>query len=175
MRVTAAKIQAKDLVQKGLDICSYYITPVQRFTKYPLLFRELMKLTSRFHSDYDYIVHAQRLLEESTKTIQFYTNKIKKLSLLSEIQKRVTGFSVIFGDREIRDSADVRLSGFKSGKAVLYLFNGQAVLVHAPQKIFDPDRIDFSYACCSPDDACIEILIPESIVIQFDGVPRGRS
>ena len=48
----------------GLGIRSFLVKPIQRVTKYPLFFRELLKYTKQNHHLYDKLVQAKSKIED---------------------------------------------------------------------------------------------------------------
>ena len=76
----------------GHTLVSYLIKPVQRICKYPLLFRELIRLTSEDHPDRTPLEVAFEMLSEVTLQINEIKRQAENLSKLHDIAHTMSGF-----------------------------------------------------------------------------------
>ena len=121
---TLAEIEQKLPQQNGRNFMSYYITPVQRYPRYPLLFRELDKATPPFHPEKNYIQYTFQRLTEVNKKIDSISHKVLQMQLMEAIQKLMPDDMLIMDhNREIVEQVNVRIISKKSGPGILYLFN----------------------------------------------------
>jgi len=156
----------------GRDFTSYYITPVQRYPRYPLLFRDLDKNTPSFHPDKQYLALCTQNLTAVNKKIDAISHRVRQLQLMNEIQSRMPDNVLILEHaREIIEQTDVRIVSKKSGPGVLYLFNDQVMLAFVKKKQHIPelmkDIISFRFSNCRPTMNSITIEEGED-VFQID-------
>jgi hypothetical protein len=71
---------------KHLDLSSYLLIPMQRATRYPLLFRQILHYTSKDHLEYDATLIALQLSEEFLDQVN---NSIKETQTVSNIKRIV--------------------------------------------------------------------------------------
>ncbi|EAX95488.1 Kelch motif family protein [Trichomonas vaginalis G3] len=151
-----SEIEANMPLHNGRNFMSYYITPVQRYPRYPLLFRELDKSTPSFHPEKHYISMTMQKLNEVNKNIDQLSHKIISIQAMQDIQNTMPPGTIIMDHgREIIEQAVVRIvSTKKTGPGVLYLFNNMVMLAITKKKIntpllqFEPSK--FKFANCKP-------------------------
>lgn len=139
----------------GRDFLSYYITPVQRYPRYPLLFRDLDKNTPNFHPDKHYLAMTAQRLTAVNKEIDSISHRVSQITQMQNIQDLMPeGTLIMTHGREIIETANIRIVGKKSGQGALYLFNDLIMLCMAKKKLHTPiyERIPikFSFANCKP-------------------------
>lgn len=117
------------------DFLSYYVTPVQRYPRYPLLVRDLDKYTPNFHPDKPFLSLALKTIDGLNKDIDYTSHRVKQLVQMNEIQEAMkdSDFLVQEEGREIILQAKVRISK-PSGRGILYLFNDVVVLALKQKK-----------------------------------------
>ena len=150
-----SEIESRNPLQNGRNFSSYYITPVQRYPRYPLLFRELDKCTPNFHPEKKYIQYTFEKLNEVNKSIDSISHRVLQIKLMNDIQSLMPqGYLVIDHGREIIDQKNVRIVSKKSGAGVLYLFNNVILPCFAKKKLHTPiadfKPLEFSFANGKP-------------------------
>ena len=79
--------EIEDANESGKTFMSYYITPVQRYPRYPLLIRDLIKCTPDFHPDKHYLTKALHEIDNANKRLDETSHKIKQLVEIEDIEK----------------------------------------------------------------------------------------
>ena len=148
-------------LHNGRNFMSYYITPVQRYPRYPLLFRELDKCTPSFHPEKQYIQYTFQRLTEVNKKIDSISHRVLQIQLMNNVQAAMPPDYLVIGhNREIIEQLNVRIVSKKSGPGTLYLFNDLILLVTAKKKInFEIEPMNFSFANGKPAVNSIYILL----------------
>lgn len=83
----------------NLSIFDYLIKPFQRLLKYPLLLRELIKLTPETHSDYTNILEASRRLQAEVDVInkdKAKSDNMKKMIELNQCIENLPRVKIFF-------------------------------------------------------------------------------
>lgn len=151
-----SEIETNLPVKNGRNFMSYYVTPVQRYPRYPLLFRELDKCTPSFHPEKHYIVMTMQKLNEVNKNIDQLSHKIISIQAMQDIQDTMpSGIIIMDHGREIIEQAVVRIvSNKRTGPGVIYLFNNLIMLAYTKKRINTPlfqlDPTEFRFANCKP-------------------------
>ena len=109
----------------GRDFQSYYITPVQRYPRYPLLLRDLNKQTPKFHPDKVYLQLALTEVDRVNKSFDNTSRRVKSLVLMQELSNELPEDFSLFDStgREMLMNVCVRIVKPKMGSGMLYLFN----------------------------------------------------
>ncbi|KAJ5070602.1 faciogenital dysplasia protein [Anaeramoeba ignava] len=124
---------------KGLDLFDFLIKPIQRITKYPLLFKELLRSTARSHSAYQEIMLAYSQLVE----VATYVNDIKKSSenekTLARIESVLSGLPKELGfvdpaRKLIREASDLQIVQDNTAKDIHFWLFSDMILVAKPIK-----------------------------------------
>ncbi|CAG8557077.1 1263_t:CDS:10 [Ambispora leptoticha] len=83
------KKRLQDPQCRSLDLSSYLLKPLQRITRYPLLFRQILHYTEKDHPDHEKIMQslkkAEDILEETNEAAREQENQVK----LAEISKLI--------------------------------------------------------------------------------------
>ncbi|CAI8056724.1 Phosphatidylinositol 3,4,5-trisphosphate-dependent Rac exchanger 2 protein [Geodia barretti] len=111
----------------GNGISSYLFKPIQRVTKYPLLFRELEKYTPRDHPDYE----ATRAMGVRMREICFVINEAKrgveKLDAITDWQATVDGWEgskvTDTCNQLIKEGALIKISAGNTQERMFFLFD----------------------------------------------------
>ncbi|KAI9292366.1 hypothetical protein K502DRAFT_356362, partial [Neoconidiobolus thromboides FSU 785] len=93
---------------KAWDINSLLIKPIQRFLKYPLLLRELLSVTPKDHPDYQNLLDASRLIQNSADN---YNEFKKRKEAIEKIigHKPKKSEALIRGAQQLRKIAGIKL------------------------------------------------------------------
>jgi len=78
---------------RGLTLNSFLIKPVQRICKYPLLLRELLKITNQNHSDYTSLVNAIDKIDTVVDVINEGKRMFEAQHKVLYVQENVDGIS----------------------------------------------------------------------------------
>jgi ABC-type Na+ transport system ATPase subunit NatA len=140
----------------GRDFLSFYVTPVQRYPRYPLLLRDLGKTTPLFHPDKLFLNAAIHAIDKANRDIDRDSEQESRLEDMNPLQKLI-GESVWILDprRSVVAQAEVQISRPRPGPGILYLFNDQVLLVMTHRKphhvvIWQP-ILDFRFASSRPN------------------------
>eukprot|EP00004_Rigifila_ramosa_P012622 TRINITY_DN2746_c0_g1_i1.p1 TRINITY_DN2746_c0_g1~~TRINITY_DN2746_c0_g1_i1.p1 ORF type:complete len:1231 (-),score=410.96 TRINITY_DN2746_c0_g1_i1:49-3240(-) len=82
----------KNPICRGLDFNSFLIKPVQRLTKYPLLLKELLKMTPSLHTDYNSILSAFQKVQEMALIVNERVRQLTANQRVLEIQNNLEGY-----------------------------------------------------------------------------------
>lgn len=138
--------EIEDQNESGKTFMSYYITPVQRYPRYPLLIRDLLKYTPDFHPDKPYLAKALNEIDSANKSLDQAAHKIKQLVEIEEIEK-ITNHCIAEDGREFVIQKPVKISKPKNQSGILYLFNDIVFLAIKTKKgqsiIFGDDNNQF--------------------------------
>lgn len=108
-------------VEKGKDLTSYLITPVQRIPRYILFIKELLKRTPSCHPDFESLELAYTNIQKITVEMDISTKKAQQMNEIWMIQKSLTKpFSLISPNRYLKYTLNIT---FKSENCHLYIFN----------------------------------------------------
>ena len=119
----------------GQDFMGYYITPVQRYPRYPLLVRDLGKNTASFHPDKEFLSLALQNIDNANKNLDRTSHRVKQLLLMEAIQEELSDkFFLMEEGRELVLQNVVRITKPKSMNATLYLFNDLVLLCTKTKK-----------------------------------------
>ncbi|OHT06013.1 kelch repeat protein [Tritrichomonas foetus] len=123
----------------GRDFLSYYITPVQRYPRYPLLIRDLDKNTPPFHPDKIYLSLALSELDNANKDIDHTSHRVKQLILMEALQKTLPeSFFLMEEGRELIMEKNITIPKPRTGAAIIYLFNDIVLIVTKGKKVNSP-------------------------------------
>ncbi|EAX98766.1 Kelch motif family protein [Trichomonas vaginalis G3] len=152
--------QFKEIEEKcpdsyGRSFLSFYITPVQRYPRYPLLFRELDKFTPSFHPEKEFINFTFQKLTDVNKHVDSISHRVLTLNKMQEIQACMPPkYLIIEHGRELIEEADVRIISKKSGQGKLLLFNDIILLCFQKKKQYTPiinqELLRFQFANDTP-------------------------
>ena len=119
----------------GQDFMAYYVTPVQRYPRYPLLARDIGKNTAPFHPDKEFLSLAEQNIDNANKNLDQTSHRVKQLLLMEAIQKELPDtFFLMEEGRELVLQQQVRITKPKSMNATLYLFNDLVLLCTKSKK-----------------------------------------
>ena len=105
----------------GKDFHSYLISPVQRFPRYILFIKELLKCTPTCHPDYHYLQIANNKFQTITVEMDEATLKAQKMNQMLNIQKSLSKqFNILSPNRYLSQTKEIL---FNKLKAEIYLFN----------------------------------------------------
>lgn len=136
--------------EKGKDITSYLITPVQHIPRYILFLRELLKLTPSCHPDYEELELACSKIQKITVEMDMSTKKAQQMNEIWMIQKSFTKpFSLISPNRCLKYTINIT---FKSEQCHLYVFNDFVLIASYDKKsqtvLFSSPLLSFHYLPC---------------------------
>eukprot|EP01116_Phalansterium_solitarium_P021251 TRINITY_DN6530_c0_g1_i6.p1 TRINITY_DN6530_c0_g1~~TRINITY_DN6530_c0_g1_i6.p1 ORF type:complete len:891 (-),score=169.15 TRINITY_DN6530_c0_g1_i6:483-3155(-) len=95
--VSTLRICETDPKCRGLPLHSFLIKPIQRICKYPLLFRELLKLTDPEERErFTTLENACQVLEQVAVNINEGKRNAEKLNRIFEIQKCIDGSGLVW-------------------------------------------------------------------------------
>ena len=161
----------------GRDFLSYYITPVQRYPRYPLLIRDLIKCTPDFHPDKYYLTKALYEIDNANKKLDDTSHKIKQLVEIEDIEKD-TNHCIAEEGREFIMKKNVKIVKPKNQAAVLYLFNDivfLAIKTKKGQQIIFGNKIEFinveNFQFCNDrptPDSIIAYIFQKEYTITFE-------
>lgn len=69
-----------------MSLESFLIMPMQRITKYPLLLRELLKLSEEGSKDYKCLVEAEQKMKDIVLEANEQTRKVENVNRLMDVQ-----------------------------------------------------------------------------------------
>ena len=124
----------------GRDFLSYYVTPVQRYPRYPLLIRDLDKETPAFHPDKIFLEAALKNMDQVNKDIDRSSYTMKSLEVMDTLQKDFkTQIQINDPQRRLVFEAKINLTIPKSGKSKIvkgsiFVFNDLVVIASMPKK-----------------------------------------
>lgn len=135
-----AEIEANNPDANGRDFQSYYITPVQRYPRYPLLLRDLNKQTPKWHPDKPYLSVALTEVDNVNKNIDNTSRRVKSLVMMQELSNELPEDFSLFdaNGREMIMNVPVRIVKPKMGNGMLYLFNDIVLLTAKSKKSQTP-------------------------------------
>jgi RhoGEF domain/SOS1/NGEF-like PH domain len=111
----------------GLPLMSYLIKPVQRLCKYPLLLRELLKLTNRSHPDREPLERALEqtalLVDEVNESKRHAENLRKLLQIEMRLELRKNLKIVVPGRLHLHDGRLVKITHGKRQERHFFLFS----------------------------------------------------
>jgi hypothetical protein len=158
----------------GRDFLSYYVTPVQRYPRYPLLLRDLDKATPDFHPDKGYIQEAINVLDNVNKDIDQTSAKANRMEDLTVIQNLFgSELTIMAPGRDLQVQTEMRFIKPRSAAGILYLFNDMIVLAYSYRKPYQAviavPLTDFRFANNRPSsDSIFFILQEREYVVQFN-------
>jgi hypothetical protein len=126
------QIESKLPNGSGRDFMSYYVTPVQRYPRYPLLLRDLYKATPAFHPDKELLSMAIAAIDSVNKEIDQSSAKANRLEDINVLQSFVgTGITILDPRRTLIEQAAIQFSKprFRTGSGFIYLFNDRVLIV----------------------------------------------
>ena len=82
-----------------MDLGDFFIKPIQRICKYPLLTREVLKHTPEDHPDYPLLQETLRKLHEVTRQVNQTKRDFENKQKLAEIEKQIEGTGKLPGGR----------------------------------------------------------------------------
>ncbi|KIW70132.1 hypothetical protein PV04_02433 [Phialophora macrospora] len=144
--------------RKGLTISDLLIKPIQRMTKYPLLFNDLLKHTPvadcpSSHSELEVILTC---LREVVQTINKATDNRETRNQIQRrwsLQTRLTYDKVSLGAEQLRMLGNVRLCG----------------VLHVTWQTRN-SRVDGRYALCVLFDSSLIIALPTGAIAKFEAI-----
>ncbi|KAI9286625.1 hypothetical protein BC943DRAFT_351418 [Umbelopsis sp. AD052] len=74
---------------RSLDLSSFLLEPMQRITRYPLLLRQILHSTPKYHHDYSMVADAIEKAEEVLKDVNEAARKHENKQKLSELSRLV--------------------------------------------------------------------------------------
>ena len=166
----------------GRDFLSYYVVPVQRYPRYPLLVRDLMKETPDWHPDKEYLKLALTAVDKVNKEIDHSSFRMKRLAEIETVQKAFGNtITILEAGRELLHKTDVRITRPKSTHGVVFLFNDLVVVATVGNKnhytpILSSSVEGFCFSNCRPTPESI-FFINENrdYVIQFNDLEEKSS
>ncbi|OHT08263.1 kelch repeat protein [Tritrichomonas foetus] len=122
----------------GRDFLSFYITPVQRYPRYPLLLRDLDKETPAFHPDKPYLAQALLEIDQVNKHIDRSSFTMITLEVMDTLQKDF-GSLIQINDpqRKLIFSASIKTNRPKLSNGTIFLFNDLVVIAAQPKKTYN--------------------------------------
>ncbi|OHT06097.1 hypothetical protein TRFO_26021 [Tritrichomonas foetus] len=159
------EIEDENPAMNGRDFLSYYITPVQRYPRYPLLIRDLNKRTPNWHPDKPFLERAQNEIDSVNKNIDNTSQRVKSLMMMENLSNELPDdFEILANNRQLIQSASIRFVKPRMGMGNLYLFNDIILLTKIDKKkqfpIVHQTIESFTYFNCRPT--------PESITITHE-------
>ncbi|CAG8555372.1 11309_t:CDS:10, partial [Ambispora gerdemannii] len=162
---------------RSLDLSSYLLNPLQRITRYPLLFRQILHYTEKDHPDHEKIMQslkkAEDILEKTNEAAREQENQVK----LAEISRLVdlegleakldlTSMTRLLGKRQF--VMEGPLQKVKSNRKLHgYLFNDLLILAQESRNsvrgykyvLYKPPLPLNEIAVCDlPQDDCFQII-----------------
>ncbi|EDV23442.1 uncharacterized protein TRIADDRAFT_58074 [Trichoplax adhaerens] len=102
----AAKVEGMEKVTKGKEIdylASCLVTPVQRICKYPLLFKELLRLTPESHVDYQTVLDTFQEIKNVCSEVNEIKRQLEELESLEELVASIKGWTGLdFSKKEVK-------------------------------------------------------------------------
>eukprot|EP01124_Arcella_intermedia_P022172 TRINITY_DN3251_c0_g2_i2.p1 TRINITY_DN3251_c0_g2~~TRINITY_DN3251_c0_g2_i2.p1 ORF type:complete len:910 (-),score=230.13 TRINITY_DN3251_c0_g2_i2:122-2851(-) len=132
---------------KGFSLSDFLIKPIQRICKYPLLFRELLSVTTPDHPDYEAVLQTLSLLEKVTQYANQISAEKENISKLTSFNSIVQGFESFDhfrdGRKAIRDEwfSTYEPPNVSSTQRHLYLFNDMVVVTKLKNKRSKTEKI----------------------------------
>ncbi|KAH8550754.1 hypothetical protein BGW37DRAFT_426985 [Umbelopsis sp. PMI_123] len=74
---------------RSLDLSSFLLEPMQRITRYPLLLRQILQSTPKYHHDYGMVIDAIEKAEEVLKDVNEAARKHENKQKLQELSRLV--------------------------------------------------------------------------------------
>jgi len=117
---------------RNLTLFGFLIKPVQRICKYPLLIKELIKVTPEDHPDYKDLLHAQNQIEKVVSYINEGKRLTEVLQKVVSIQNNVDGIDLITPTRRFIREGNISLrkrkGEWRAVERQLFLFNDMILL-----------------------------------------------
>jgi len=117
---------------RNLTLFGFLIKPVQRICKYPLLIKELVKVTPEDHPDYKDLMHAQNQIEKVVSYINEGKRLTEVLQKVVSIQNNVDGIEIITPTRRFIREGNIylrkRKGEWRAVERQLFLFNDMILL-----------------------------------------------
>jgi hypothetical protein len=158
----------------GRDFLSYYVTPVQRYPRYPLLLRDLHKATPDFHPDKRYLAEAIVAIDNVNKSIDRTSYKENKDEDLAALQVALgPSPQLIEPGRQLVAVTNVRIVRPRSMPGVLCLLNTHVLVASTARKPYTVifwDKIEnFRFVNCRPSVDCVYFIASDGkeYVVQF--------
>jgi hypothetical protein len=123
----------------GHDFLSFYVTHVQRYSRYPFLLRDRYKRTPDFYPD-------KPFLDAVFNAIDFVNKQINQSSAKENRKHDITTVQILLGpnvevmaaSRQILLQTDVRLTKLRSAPGIIYPLNDLVLLASCVQT---PDQV----------------------------------
>ena len=134
----AAKAVVENVFKDKETVDGLLVIPVQRIPRYPMLLKQLLKLTPEIHWDYDDIQQAHDELSEMVKVIDSKKKEQDERNFVSDVQQKLGSSVQVLkaGRRGYLALEKVKIND--DFKASLYLFNDVILLHrHLPQKFLE--------------------------------------
>jgi hypothetical protein len=114
---------------EGRDFLSVYVAPVQRYPRYVLLLRDLLKTTPDFHPDRPFLAAALSGMEAFNREIEAVSAHDVRLDDLLSLQ-RLLGRSLAISEpgRTLLRRSDVRVVKPRSAPAAIWLFSDRILI-----------------------------------------------
>jgi len=107
----------------------FYVTPVQRYPKYTLLFRDLDKKTPLFHPDKEYIGVIIKELGSLNGSIDSQSAKLNRFFEMSAIQQSIgSSFSIIDSRRYYVMDTECKMLKENNKQVSIHLFNDMVMI-----------------------------------------------
>ena len=90
---------------RKLDLFAFLLLPMQRLTKYPLLLKNLVKVTYENEADYDYIKAASSELGRLIDAVDQYAHRREELHRIAELETQLN-WSIVTKPHSLADSED---------------------------------------------------------------------
>jgi len=154
---------------KRVNLLGFLIKPIQRITKYPLLFRELQKDTPTDHPDYKNILTCLNKVQSVAEYVNERLRSSENLQKMMEIQDNLTdskGWHVIQPARKFIKDGELLMAtkGGKLKEKYLFLFN-DVLLITKPQFA---KKTTYQFVESIPMDCSLIQSLPDS-----DSVSNG--
>ena len=165
----------------GRDFLSYYVVPVQRYPRYPLLIRDLIKETPDWHPDKEYLKQALNAVDKVNKEIDHSSFRMKRLGEIEAIQKAFGNtITILDAGRELLHRANVRITRPKSMSGAIFLFNDMVVVASESKNHYTPilssDVMGFCFSNCRPTPESIFFINEgRDYVLQFNDLEEKSS
>ncbi|KAJ3116826.1 Myosin 10A, isoform D [Physocladia obscura] len=116
---------------RNLDLPNFLLKPIQRICKYPLLLRELIKVTPAGHADYENLKIALSKIETVVAIVNEGTRMAENVQKMLDLQARlITKINVVMPSRLLIKNGQIDYISKKSERkrCELYLFNDMLIL-----------------------------------------------
>lgn len=160
---------------RGLTLFSFLIKPIQRICKYPLLLRDLLKVTPEDHEDHDNLVAALGKIEEVVTYVNERKRLAENLQKILDVQKQIESTEelnlVSPSRRFVREGVFKVFEKSKPHERCLYLFNDLIVMTKPRKSTNGKDH--FKYQLSLNDAQIIDVADTNEVQFACEIRPKG--